>query len=50
MQYIESFNFFPESTIDARKLSVISLLSFYPHRGEPYAKEELQKTSHLQKK
>ena len=31
--------FFPESTIDMRKLSVISLLSLYPHRGEYLCQE-----------
>ena len=38
MQSIESF-FFPESITDTRKLSVISLLSFYPQRGEPLCQE-----------
>ena len=31
--------FFPENTVDMRKLSVISLLSFYPHRGELLCQE-----------
>ena len=31
--------FFPENTVDMRKLSVISLLSFYPYRGELLCQE-----------